>query len=48
MYGSKANDAFEMKDGKVITVTNHNGGINGGITNGMPIRFQTVFKPNAL
>lgn len=45
MYGSKANDAFEMKDGKVTTVTNHNGGINSGITNGMPIRFQTVFKP---
>ena len=45
MYGSKANDAFTMKDGKVTTVTNHNGGINGGITNGMPIRFQTVFKP---
>ena len=34
-----------MKDGKVTTVTNYNGGINGGITNGMPIRFQTVFKP---
>ena len=28
-----------------MTKTNHNGGINGGITNGMPIRFQTVIKP---
>ena len=45
MYGSQANDSFYMKDGVVTTKTNHNGGINGGITNGMPIRFQTVFKP---
>ena len=45
MKGSEANDAFEMKDGKVVTKTNHNGGVNGGITNGMPIRFQTVVKP---
>lgn len=45
MKGSKANDAFEVVDGSVITKTNHNGGINGGITNGMPIRFQTVVKP---
>ena len=29
----------------VATKTNHNGGINGGITNGMPIQFQTVIKP---
>ena len=47
MKGSEANDAFEVKDGKVVTKTNHNGGINGGITNGMPIRFQTVVKPTA-
>lgn len=45
MFGSQANDAFSMKDGKIVTETNNNGGINGGITNGMPIRFQTVFKP---
>lgn len=47
MKGSEANDAFEIKDGKVVTKTNHNGGINGGITNGMPIQFQTVVKPTA-
>ena len=41
MKGSEANDAFEVKDGKVVTKTNH----NGGITNGMPIRFNTVVKP---
>ncbi len=45
LKGSEANDAFEMKEGQVVTKTNHNGGINGGITNGMPIRFQTVVKP---
>jgi len=43
--GSRANDAFEMADGKVVTKTNHNGGINGGITNGMPILFRTAVKP---
>ena len=45
MKGSEANDSFEMKDKAVVTKTNHNGGINGGITNGMPIKFQTVIKP---
>lgn len=45
MRGSEANDPFEMKDGKVTTVTNNNGGINGGITNGMPVLFSTVIKP---
>lgn len=45
MYGSQANDAFMCEDGKIKTATNHNGGINGGIANGMPICFQTVIKP---
>ena len=45
MYGSEANDAFAIRDGKIITKTNNNGGINGGITNGMPILFNTVIKP---
>lgn len=45
LYGSEANDAFRMKDGKVVTSTNNNGGINGGISNGMPIVFRTVIKP---
>lgn len=44
-YGSEANDSFRIKDGKVITATNHNGGINGGITNGMPILITTAVKP---
>ncbi len=45
LYGSQANDAFRMSDGKVTTETNNNGGINGGISNGMPIVFRTVIKP---
>ena len=45
MYGSEANDAFGVEDGQVITLTNHNGGINGGISNGMPVLFRTVIKP---
>ena len=43
--GSKVNDAFEMCDGKVVTKTNHNGGVNGGITNGMPLLFSVAVKP---
>ena len=46
LYGSEANDSFQMgKNGNIETKTNHNGGINGGITNGMPIVMQTVIKP---
>ena len=45
LKGSEANDAFEVKDNKVVTTTNHNGGINGGISNGMPITFNCVVKP---
>jgi len=45
MLGSEHNDVFEKKAGKVVTKTNHSGGIQGGISNGMPIVFRTVFKP---
>ncbi|MBR2989018.1 MAG: chorismate synthase [Clostridia bacterium] len=45
MRGSKANDEMAISDGEVITLSNNNGGINGGITNGMPILFRTVIKP---
>ena len=43
--GSEANDAFVLKDGKTVTRTNHNGGINGGISNGMPVLFRCAVKP---
>ena len=45
MTGSEANDAFRWESGKAVTVTNNNGGINGGITNGMPVLFRTAVKP---
>lgn len=43
--GSEANDAFVVEDGLVLTKTNHNGGINGGIANGMPVVFRCAIKP---
>lgn len=43
--GSKYNDSFTMENGKIITKTNNNGGINGGISNGMPIVFRCAVKP---
>ncbi len=45
MLGSEANDQFRAIGGRIETVTNNNGGINGGISNGMPIRFKTAIKP---
>lgn len=45
LKGSEANDAMQIENGKIITTTNNNGGINGGITNGMPIIFRTAIKP---
>lgn len=45
MTGSQANDAFCMADGRVQTKTNNAGGINGGITNGMPVVFRCAVRP---
>ena len=45
MRGSQANDALRVENGRVVTRTNHAGGINGGISNGMPILFDVVFRP---
>lgn len=47
LYGSEANDAIIYKDERVQTTTNNNAGINGGISNGMPIRIRSVVKPTA-
>ena len=45
LKGSENNDAFEAKDGKVVTRTNRCGGILGGITTGGPLVFRAAFKP---
>lgn len=45
MRGSRANDPIRIENGRVMTLTNNNGGINGGITNGMPIIFRLAIKP---
>ena len=43
--GSVFNDEFYMDSGEIRTKTNHNGGINGGISNGMPLKFRCMVKP---
>ena len=45
MKGSEANDTFINKDGQITTLTNHSGGIQGGISNGNDIVFRVAFKP---
>ena len=45
--GSQINDSFSANKGKVITETNHSGGVQGGISNGMDIVFRVAFKPTA-
>jgi chorismate synthase len=45
MRGSEANDPFLMQNGRVVTETNHAGGILGGITTGMPLRVRVAIKP---
>ena len=47
MRGSEANDCLRTDGQRIYTETNNSGGINGGITNGMPIVFRTAIKPTA-
>lgn len=47
MKGSEHNDIFYQEDEQVKTKTNHSGGVQGGISNGMDIYFRTAFKPVA-
>lgn len=46
-YGSEVNDEIRFNNGQVVFLSNNNGGINGGITNGNKIIFRTVFKPTS-
>jgi len=47
MRGSEHNDAFEIREKKVRTTTNHSGGVQGGISNGENIFFRVAFKPTS-
>ena len=44
-YGSTHNDAYRVENGKIVTKTNHCGGIVGGMSTGMPVIFSCGFKP---
>lgn len=45
--GSEQNDIFHNENGRIATITNHSGGIQGGISNGEDIYFRVAFKPVA-
>ena len=45
MRGSESNDTFIDEEGRITTLTNHSGGIQGGITNGNDVVFRVAFKP---
>lgn len=45
LFGSEANDEYYYRDGEIYTKSNNNGGILGGITNGMPVVFKVAIKP---
>lgn len=47
MRGSEHNDPFIVRNGQIRTLTNHSGGIQGGISNGETILFRVAFKPTA-
>lgn len=45
LHGSENNDPYAVHNGKIVTLSNNDGGIQGGITNGMPIVFSVAIKP---
>ena len=47
MTGAEHNDVFDKNEKKIVTKTNYSGGVQGGISNGMPIYFNVAFKPVA-
>lgn len=47
LRGSEANDQLFLRMGEVTSDTNHSGGVNGGITNGLPLVFEVAMRPTA-
>src|SRR3989344_4316004 len=47
LFGSEHNDEFTISNKKISTKTNNSGGIQGGISNRMPIVFRVAFKPTS-
>ncbi len=45
MRGSRSNDGYRFSEGRIVTESNHMGGIVGGMCDGAPVVFRTVFKP---
>ena len=45
LRGSENNDAYVIRDGKIVTLTNNAGGILGGLSTGMPILVRVAMKP---
>jgi chorismate synthase len=45
--GDVHNDPYQLKDGKMTTLSNFSGGVQGGITNGEDVYFKVGFKPAA-
>lgn len=44
LRGSQSNDPFRMQEGRIVTASNHSGGVQGGITNGMPVIFRCAVR----
>lgn len=47
LKGSQHNDPFACENGRILTTSNHSGGVQGGISNGAPLLFRVAFKPVA-
>src|SRR5438445_5775921 len=45
LRGSENNDQYEIKEGRITTLTNNSGGVLGGMSSGMPLLLRVAFKP---
>lgn len=47
LFGAEANDSLHYEQGRPVALTNHNGGVLGGISSGSPVLFRLAVKPTA-